>query len=109
MATVWCGPTTRAHGRHREQDRKELNLNLKEGIVNAQSQSPPEISDHVHPRIYMAAAGLLVWFVIAAWLLFGCLGSIELALAMVTRLVFMTMAIPPALRPTHLTPPRPSL
>jgi hypothetical protein len=76
---------------------------LKEGIVNAQTWSPQEISDHLHPRIYMAAAALLVWFVIAAWLLFGGSGYIELALAMISVLVFMTMAIPLALWRANLT------
>jgi hypothetical protein len=51
----------------------------------------------------MAAAGLLVWFVIAAWLLFGGSGYIELTLAMISVLVFMTMAIPLALWRTNLT------
>jgi hypothetical protein len=45
----------------------------------------------------MAAAGLLIWFVIAAWLLFGGSGYIDLALAMISVLVFMAMAIPLAL------------
>jgi hypothetical protein len=71
--------------------------------VNAQTRSPQEISDHLHPRIYMAAGGLLVWFVIAAWLLFGGSGYIELALAVISVLVFMTMAIPLALWRTNLT------
>jgi hypothetical protein len=51
----------------------------------------------------MAAAGLLIWFVIAAWLLFGGSGYIELALAMISVLVFMAMAIPLALWRTSLT------
>ena len=70
--------------------------------MNAQTP-PQEISDHLHPRIYMAAAGLLVWFVIAAWLLFGGSGYIELALAIISVLVFMTIAIPLALWRTNLT------
>jgi hypothetical protein len=45
----------------------------------------------------MAAAGLLIWFVIAAWLLFGGSGYIELALAIISVLVFIAMAIPLAL------------
>lgn len=71
--------------------------------MNAQTRSPQGISDHLHPRIYMAAAGLLVWFVIAAWLLFGGSGYIELALAMISVLVFMTLAIPLALWRTNRT------
>jgi hypothetical protein len=42
----------------------------------------------------MAAAGLLIWFVIAAWLLFGGSGYIELALAIISVLVFIAMAVP---------------
>lgn len=76
--------------------------------MNAQTRSPQGVSDHVHPRIYMAAAGLLVWFVIAAWLLFGGSDYIELALAMISVLVFMTIAIPLALWRTHLTAQRSS-
>jgi hypothetical protein len=54
----------------------------------------------------MAAAGLLVWFVIAAWLLFGGSGYIELALAIISVLVFMAIAIPLALWHTNLTAQR---
>ncbi len=54
----------------------------------------------------MAAAGLLIWFMIAAWLLFGGSGYIELALAMISVLVFMAIAIPLALWRTNLTAQR---
>jgi hypothetical protein len=40
----------------------------------------------------MAAAGLLIWFVIAAWLLFGGADYIELALAVISVLVFIAIA-----------------
>jgi hypothetical protein len=56
----------------------------------------------------MAAAGLLVWFVIAAWLLFGDSDYIGLALAMISVLVFMTIAIPLALWRTNPTAQRSS-
>jgi hypothetical protein len=88
----------------RRQDRKgKKTSKLKEGIVSTQAQSSQGVSDHLHPRIYMAAAGLLIWFVIAAWLLFDDAGYIELALAMISVLVFLTIAIPLALRRTNLT------
>jgi len=45
----------------------------------------------------MAVAGLLIWFVIAAWLLFGGSDYIDLALTMVSVLVFMAIAVPFAL------------
>lgn len=63
----------------------------------ADTRSPQRLSDHLHPLIHAAAAGLLIWFVIAAWLLFGAPGYIELALAMISVLVFMSIAIPLAL------------
>jgi hypothetical protein len=53
-----------------------------------------QVSDRLHPLVQKAAAGLLVWFVIAAWLLFGGAGYIDLALAMVSVLVFMAITIP---------------
>jgi hypothetical protein len=79
---------------------------FQEGIVSTHAQSPQGVSDQLHPRIYMAAAGLLIWFVIAAWLLFGGSGYIELVLSMVSVLVFMAIAIPLALRRTTLTAQR---
>jgi hypothetical protein len=51
----------------------------------------------------MAAAGLLVWFVVAAWLLFGGSDYIGLALAVITLLVSMTISIPLALWRTNRT------
>lgn len=71
--------------------------------MDTHAHSPQGASSHLHPRIHMAAAGLLVWFVIAAWLLFGGAGYIELALTMVSVLVFMAIAIPLALWRTNLT------
>jgi hypothetical protein len=83
---------------------------LKEGIVDTHAQSSVRssqvVSDHLHPRIYMAAAGLLIWFVIAAWLLFDDAGYIELALAMISVLVFLAIAVPLALWRTNLTAQR---
>lgn len=49
------------------------------------------------PRLHMAAVALLIWFVTAAWLLFGGSGYIDLALAMISVLVFMVVALPMAL------------
>jgi hypothetical protein len=80
--------------------------NLEEGIVGTHARSRHDVADHLHPRIHMAAAGLLIWFVIAAWLLFGGSGYIDLALAMISVLVFMAMAIPLALWRANLTAQR---
>ncbi len=82
---------------------------LKEGIVSIHARPSKEVSDRLHPRIYMAAAGLLVWFVIAAWLLFGGPGYIGLALAMISVLVFMAIAIPLALWRTNVRSQRSNL
>jgi hypothetical protein len=57
-------------------------------------QPPRKVFDELHPLVQKAAAGLLIWFVIAAWLLFGGAGYIDLALAMFSLLVFMALAIP---------------
>jgi hypothetical protein len=74
--------------------------------MNTHTQSPQRVSDRPHPLIHLAAAGLLIWFVIAAWLLFGGSGHIGLALAMVGVLVFMTIAIPLALWRANVTAQR---
>ncbi len=69
-----------------------------EGTVNRPARSPDRVSDQLHPLVHKAGAGLLIWFVVAAWLLFGGAGYIDLALAIVSVLVFMALAIPAALR-----------
>jgi hypothetical protein len=62
------------------------------------ASSPGPVFSELHPLVHKAAAGLLIWFVVAAWLLFsGGAGYLELALAMVSVLVFMALAIPTAL------------
>ena len=65
--------------------------------MNTDRRSQQGVSDQLHPLIHLAAAGLLIWFVVAAWLLFGGSGYIELALTMISVLVFMAIAIPLAL------------
>jgi hypothetical protein len=57
-------------------------------------QPPHKVSDRLHPLVQKAAARLLIWFVVAAWLLFGSTGYIDLALAMVSMMVFLAIAIP---------------
>jgi hypothetical protein len=61
------------------------------------ASSSGRVFDELHPLVHKAAAGLLIWFVVAAWLLFSGAGYIELALAMVSVLVFMALAIPTVL------------
>jgi uncharacterized membrane protein len=67
-----------------------------EGTVNRPAQSPDKVSDQLHPVVHKAAAGLLIWFVAAAWMLFGGAGYIDLALAIVSVLVFMAQRAEPA-------------
>jgi len=61
-------------------------------------QSPHEVSDEgasneLHPVVCRAAAALLIWYVAAAWLLFGGPGYIDLALVMISTLVFVMIGI----------------
>jgi hypothetical protein len=78
---------------------KESAMNAPAGLSET---VPAKTSDRLHPVVHKAAAALLIWFVIAAWLLFGGAGYIELALAMVSVLVFMALAIPTALLRTSI-------
>ena len=70
--------------------------------MNRPAPSSDQLTDRLHPLVHIAAAGLLVWFVVAAWLLFGGAGYIELALTMVSVLVFMAIMIPTALYRTSV-------
>ena len=65
--------------------------------MNADIGVPQKVSNYLHPLIHVGAAGLLIWFVIAAWLLFGGSGYIELSLTMVTLLVMIAIGTPLAL------------
>jgi hypothetical protein len=65
--------------------------------MDERASSSDRVFDELHPLVHKAAAGLLVWFVVAAWLLFSGTGYIELLLAMVSVLVFMALAIPTVL------------
>ena len=65
--------------------------------MNTDQRSQQQVSDQLHPLVHLAGAGLLIWFVVAAWLLFSESGYIELALTIISVLVFMAIAIPAAL------------
>jgi hypothetical protein len=71
--------------------------------VNAHGPSPPKVSEDLHPWIHRAAAALLIWFVMAAWLLFSGSGYIDLALTMISVLVLMALVIPLALWRANVT------
>jgi len=79
---------------------------MTEATVNRPARSPDRVSDQLHPSVHKAAAGLLIWFVVAAWLLFGGAGYIDLALVIVSVLVFMALAIPAALRRAYVVAQR---
>ncbi len=66
--------------------------------MDGPASSSGRIFDELHPLVHKAAAGLLIWFVAAAWLLFsGSAGYLALSLAMISLLVFMALAIPAVL------------
>jgi hypothetical protein len=52
------------------------------------------VFDHLHPRIYAAAIGLVVWYVLSAWLLFDRKDDIGLPLAMASVLLLVAILIP---------------
>ncbi|HUN50934.1 MAG TPA: hypothetical protein VMU42_07450 [Candidatus Sulfotelmatobacter sp.] len=51
-------------------------------------------TNHLHPRIYWALAGLAAWFVLSAWSFAGRGYYIYLTLAMVSVLVLIATTIP---------------
>jgi hypothetical protein len=55
------------------------------------------VSGALHPLVYKAIAGLVLWYVLSVWILFSSSGYTELLFAMVTVLFFMAVAIPFAL------------
>jgi hypothetical protein len=52
------------------------------------------VFDRLHPNIYRAAVGLVVWFAVAAWILFDRRSDIELPLIMVSVLLLMAVLVP---------------
>ncbi|MBR0896960.1 hypothetical protein JQ616_18520 [Bradyrhizobium tropiciagri] len=53
------------------------------------------VYDDLHPRVYGAAAGLVAWFVLSAWILFDRQNNdVELALMFVTVLLFVAVLLP---------------
>ena len=55
------------------------------------------VFDHIHPRIYASAVGLVVWYALSAWILFDRQDDIGLPLMMVSVLLLMAVLIPLAL------------
>jgi hypothetical protein len=54
----------------------------------------PSVSRGFHPLVYKAAAGLVAWFVVAAWVLFDRQRDTELPLVMVSVLLLIAILIP---------------
>jgi len=52
------------------------------------------VFDQLHPNIYGAAVGLVVWFALAAWILFDRQSDIALPLAMVSVLLLVAVLLP---------------
>jgi hypothetical protein len=57
--------------------------------------------NQLHPLVYAAAAGCLMWFVLFAWIFFGGTGYADFALVVVSGFFLMAMAIPFALWLVH--------
>jgi hypothetical protein len=52
------------------------------------------VFDQLHPNIYGAAVGLVVWFALAAWILFDRQSDIALLLAVVSVLLLVAVLLP---------------
>jgi hypothetical protein len=52
------------------------------------------VFEHLHRRVYAAAIGLVVWYAVAAWLLFDRKDDIGLPLAMVSVLLLVAVLLP---------------
>ena len=55
------------------------------------------VSTHLHPVVYWAIVGLVVWFAASAWTFFSAAEHMGLLLAVVTGFFFMVIAIPLAI------------
>ncbi len=52
------------------------------------------VFDQLHPRIWGAAAGLIAWFALMAWVLFDRSGDVTLPLMFVTVLFVVAIGLP---------------
>lgn len=55
------------------------------------------VSNELHRRVYQAVAGLTLWFIAAAWLLFSGGADADLFLTALTAFFLIAMAIPLAI------------
>jgi hypothetical protein len=65
---------------------------MSNDIISSRHNRPHR--DHFHPLIYRVAGGLVIWFVLSAWILFDNHGYIELPLAFISILLLMAVGIP---------------
>ena len=52
------------------------------------------VSIHLHPIVYWAIVGLVIWFAASAWMFFSAAEYMGLLLTVVTGFFFMAIAIP---------------
>lgn len=52
------------------------------------------VFDQLHPRIHGAAAGLIAWFAVMAWVLFDRASDVSLSLMFMTVLFTVAIALP---------------
>jgi hypothetical protein len=55
------------------------------------------VFDQMHPRIYAAAVGLVVWYALSAWILFDHQDDVGLPLMMASFLLLIAVLIPSVL------------
>lgn len=65
----------------------------KEPVVRNKTHNTP-VFDHLHPKIYGVAVGLIAWFALMAWVLFDRSGYTGLVLAFVSLLFFVAVMVP---------------
>jgi hypothetical protein len=71
-----------------------MSENMTENIRENPQRHNRAVWNHLHPFVYFAAAGCLLWFVLLAWVFFGGQGYTDLALVVVSGFFLMAMAVP---------------
>jgi hypothetical protein len=66
-------------------------------MVKEDGQHNRPASDQLHPLVYTAVVGLVLWIVVSAWAFFDDSEGMELLLAVVSGFLFIAVAIPCAL------------
>jgi hypothetical protein len=70
-------------------------MQQKEGAMPHElSRHNRPVSDHLHPLVYAVMVGLVLWFVLSAWISFGGAEYMGLLLAVVSGFFLMAAAIP---------------